>query len=178
MYDADGYRKRADAIIFKDKTFTQVLLVSSRSDPESWTVTGGGMEPHETGASTSVREAREEAGVIGTVDSFVGSFDDSERRTRTEVYILIADEMVEQWDDSVQMDRRRQWFATEEAIQETARRPCKQRYLKAACKLADERRQQTSLIHMKRPNATFTPVVLSLLLVFVIVLCVGMYMVL
>ena len=34
--------------------------MSSRSDPESWTVTGGGMEPHETGASTSVREAREE----------------------------------------------------------------------------------------------------------------------
>ena len=24
IYDADGYRKRADAIIFKDKTFTQV----------------------------------------------------------------------------------------------------------------------------------------------------------
>ena len=34
--------------------------MSSRSEPESWTVAGGGMEPNESGAATSVREAREE----------------------------------------------------------------------------------------------------------------------
>ena len=38
----------------------QVLLVSSRSEPERWTVAGGGIEPNETGADTSVREAKEE----------------------------------------------------------------------------------------------------------------------
>ena len=42
------------------KPVLQVLLVSSRSEPESWTVAGGGMEPNESGAVTSVREAREE----------------------------------------------------------------------------------------------------------------------
>ena len=37
--------------------------MSSRSEPERWTVAGGGVEPGETGAVTAVREAREEVRV-------------------------------------------------------------------------------------------------------------------
>jgi diphosphoinositol-polyphosphate diphosphatase len=190
-FDADGYRRRADAIIFRDTSFTEVLLVSSRSEPERWTVAGGGIEPNETGADTSVREAKEEAGVMGTVDSFVGSFDDPERKTRTEVYILIADKMVDRWEDREQMDRRRQWFSLEEAIAQAARRPHKQLYLKAACKQAELRRQQSlqpivdshthtplsssspsSSSHFASPYNTST---LSLLLVLVMIVCAVMY---
>ena len=38
----------------------QVLLVSSRSEPDKWTVAGGGVDPGETSLTTCVREAREE----------------------------------------------------------------------------------------------------------------------
>ena len=34
--------------------------MSSRSEPDRWTVVGGGVEPNESGMVTSVREAREE----------------------------------------------------------------------------------------------------------------------
>ena len=34
--------------------------MSSRSEPDRWTVVGGGVEPNESGMITSVREAREE----------------------------------------------------------------------------------------------------------------------
>ena len=34
--------------------------MSSRSEPDKWTVVGGGVEPDESGMTTSAREAREE----------------------------------------------------------------------------------------------------------------------
>ena len=34
--------------------------MSSRSEPDKWTVVGGGVEPNESGMTTSAREAREE----------------------------------------------------------------------------------------------------------------------
>ena len=34
--------------------------MSSRYEPERWTVAGGGMDPNESGVTTCVREAREE----------------------------------------------------------------------------------------------------------------------
>ena len=37
-----------------------MLLVSSRSEPDKWTVVGGGVEPNESGMTTSAREAHEE----------------------------------------------------------------------------------------------------------------------
>jgi diphosphoinositol-polyphosphate diphosphatase len=156
-FDTDGYRRRADAIIFRDTTFREVLLVSSRSEPDKWTVVGGGVEPDESGMTTSAREAREEAGVVGTVDSFVGSFDDQSRKTRTEVYILIADRMVETWEDKTEMDRQRRWFPVNEAITITSRRPLKQNYLIAACNLATHRREQLASPPSSPPPPTSSP---------------------
>ena len=49
-----------DLPLMKVLFVSKILLVSSRSEPERWTVAGGGIEPNETGADTSVREAREE----------------------------------------------------------------------------------------------------------------------
>lgn len=186
-FDMDGYRKRADAIIFKDTSFTEVLLVSSRSEPDKWTVAGGGVDPGETSLTTCVREAREEAGVIGSVHAFVGSFDDPRKRTRTEVYIVIADQMVDTWDDGVHMDRQRHWFTTEDAIIQTSRRPLKQHYLIAACKQTQLHSQQIlqplsspSLSPLSSSSSSHsisyrTTLLSSLLLTCTLVLCVGLY---
>lgn len=199
-YDPDGYRRRADAIIFKDNTFREVLLVSSRSEPDKWTVAGGGVDPNETGMTTAVREAREEAGVVGIVDSFVGSFDDTERKTRTQVYILIAEKMAEDWIDRNEMGRQREWFAMEDAISHTTRRPVKQSYLIAACKLCNLRRQErlaplspSSSSSSSNPSSSLHPppsssspppytaqkntATLSLALTFLLICCVGTYLV-
>ncbi|KTG36338.1 hypothetical protein cypCar_00018329 [Cyprinus carpio] len=93
----------------------QVLLVSSSSHPERWIVPGGGMEPEEEPSVAAVREVCEEAGVKGTLGRLVGVFENRDRKHRTYVYVLIVTEVLEDWEDSVNIGRKREWFKTEDA---------------------------------------------------------------
>ncbi|EOA98379.1 Diphosphoinositol polyphosphate phosphohydrolase 1, partial [Anas platyrhynchos] len=90
----------------------QVLLVSSSRHPDRWIVPGGGMEPEEEPNVAAVREVCEEAGVKGTLGRLVGIFEVSLRR----VYVLIVTEVLEDWEDSVNIGRKREWFKIEDAI--------------------------------------------------------------
>ncbi|ELK36291.1 Diphosphoinositol polyphosphate phosphohydrolase 1 [Myotis davidii] len=93
-----------------------VLLVSSSRHPDRWIVPGGGMEPEEEPSVAAVREVCEEAGVKGTLGRLVGIFENQERKHRTYVYVLIVTEVLEDWEDSVNIGRKREWFKVEEAI--------------------------------------------------------------
>lgn len=53
----------------------QVLLVTSSRRPDSWIVPGGGVEPEEEPAVTALREVREEAGVLGQLGRYLGTFE-------------------------------------------------------------------------------------------------------
>nr|XP_010947449.1 PREDICTED: diphosphoinositol polyphosphate phosphohydrolase 1 [Camelus bactrianus] len=94
----------------------QVLLVSSSRHPDRWIVPGGGMEPEEEPSVAAVREVCEEAGVKGTLGRLVGIFENQERKHRTYVYVLIVTEVLEDWEDSVNIGRKREWFKIEDAI--------------------------------------------------------------
>ncbi|EPQ17375.1 Diphosphoinositol polyphosphate phosphohydrolase 1 [Myotis brandtii] len=98
------------------RTGSCVLLVSSSRHPDRWIVPGGGMEPEEEPSVAAVREVCEEAGVKGTLGRLVGIFENQERKHRTYVYVLIVTEVLEDWEDSVNIGRKREWFKVEEAI--------------------------------------------------------------
>uniref|UniRef100_A0A8C2F9Q0 diphosphoinositol-polyphosphate diphosphatase n=1 Tax=Cyprinus carpio TaxID=7962 RepID=A0A8C2F9Q0_CYPCA len=96
---------------------SQVLLVSSSRYPDKWIVPGGGMEPEEEPSVAAAREVCEEAGVKGTLGRLVGIFENRDRKHRTYVYVLIVTEVLEDWEDSVNIGRKREWFKIEDAIE-------------------------------------------------------------
>ncbi|XP_043572728.1 diphosphoinositol polyphosphate phosphohydrolase 1 isoform X3 [Chiloscyllium plagiosum] len=93
-----------------------VLLVSSSRYPDRWIVPGGGMEPDEEPSVAAVREVCEEAGVKGTLGRLVGIFENRDRKHRTYVYVLVITEVLEDWEDSVNIGRKREWFKIDDAI--------------------------------------------------------------
>ncbi|XP_072097475.1 nudix (nucleoside diphosphate linked moiety X)-type motif 4a [Mobula birostris] len=115
-YDGDGYKKRAACLCFKSDCEEEVLLVSSSRHPDQWIVPGGGMEPDEEPGNAAVREVYEEAGVKGKLGRLLGIFENRDRKHRTYVYILIVTEILEDWEDSVNIGRKREWFKVEDAI--------------------------------------------------------------
>ncbi|KAK7891130.1 hypothetical protein WMY93_023093 [Mugilogobius chulae] len=111
-YDGEGYKRRAACLCFKNEKEEEVLLVSSSRHPEQWIVPGGGMEPEEEPCGAAVREVFEE-------------------KASTYVYILIVTETLEDWEDSVNIGRKRKWFKVDEAIRELQRhRPDHAEYLR------------------------------------------------
>ncbi|RLW06252.1 hypothetical protein DV515_00004585 [Chloebia gouldiae] len=93
-----------------------VLLVSSSRYPDQWIVPGGGMEPEEEPGGAAVREVYEEAGVKGKLGRLLGIFENQDRKHRTYVYVLTVTEILEDWEDSVNIGRKREWFKVEDAI--------------------------------------------------------------
>uniref|UniRef100_A0A3B3BZG1 diphosphoinositol-polyphosphate diphosphatase n=1 Tax=Oryzias melastigma TaxID=30732 RepID=A0A3B3BZG1_ORYME len=135
-YDGDGYKKRAACLCFRSEAEEEVLLVSSSRHPDKWIVPGGGMEPEEEPNVAAAREVCEEAGVKGTLGRLVGIFEVShrhclvfvnifetlphsgilflsqnrERKHRTYVYVLIVTEVLEDWEDSVNIGKTVGYF--------------------------------------------------------------------
>lgn len=56
-----------------------------------------------------------QAGVKGTLGRLLGIFENTDRKHRTYVYVLIVTEMLEDWEDSVNIGRKREWFNTQDA---------------------------------------------------------------
>lgn len=130
----------------------QVLLVTSSRRPDNWIVPGGGVEPNEEPSNTAIREVLEEAGVVGTLGRCLGMFEVStltrysvgievrflfllaaqnyEHKHRTKVFVMHVTEELADWEDSRNMDRKRQWFSIDEALQQLAlHKPIQRRYL-------------------------------------------------
>ncbi|XP_064605635.1 diphosphoinositol polyphosphate phosphohydrolase 1-like [Liolophura sinensis] len=114
-YDEDGFRRRAACLCFKDASEQEVLLVSSSRMPDRWVVPGGGVEPLEDPENAAKREILEEAGVRGELGRHLGVFENVDRKHRTLVYVFIATELLEEWEDLRSMGRKRKWFSLAEA---------------------------------------------------------------
>ncbi|XP_018606824.1 diphosphoinositol polyphosphate phosphohydrolase NUDT4B isoform X1 [Scleropages formosus] len=117
-YDCEGFKKRAACLCFRNEREDEVLLVSSSRHPDQWIVPGGGMEPEEEPCGAAVREVYEEAGVRGKLGRLLGVFEQNQdRKHRTYVYVLTVTETLEDWEDSINIGRKREWFKIEEAIE-------------------------------------------------------------
>ncbi|KAG1932519.1 diphosphoinositol polyphosphate phosphohydrolase NUDT4B isoform X2 [Pimephales promelas] len=115
-YDREGFKRRAACLCFKNEREDEVLLVSSSRNPDQWIVPGGGMEPEEEPCGAAVREVFEEAGVKGKLGRLLGVFENQDRKHRTYVYVLTVTETLDDWEDSVNIGRKREWFPVDEAI--------------------------------------------------------------
>ncbi|XP_077566356.1 nudix (nucleoside diphosphate linked moiety X)-type motif 4a [Stigmatopora nigra] len=117
-YDGEGFKRRAACLCFRNESEDEVLLVSSSRHPDQWIVPGGGVEPEEEPCGAAVREVYEEAGVKGKLGRLLGIFEhNQDRKHRTYVYILIVTDILEDWEDSINIGRKRNWFKIDEAIQ-------------------------------------------------------------
>uniref|UniRef100_A0A1Q3EU50 diphosphoinositol-polyphosphate diphosphatase n=1 Tax=Culex tarsalis TaxID=7177 RepID=A0A1Q3EU50_CULTA len=130
IYDKDGYRRRAACICVRSEAEAEVLLVTSSRRPELWIVPGGGVEPDEESALTATREVLEEAGVTGELGRCLGIFENTEHMHRTEVFVMVVTQELEEWEDSKTIGRKRQWFSIEEALTQLAlHKPTQRHYL-------------------------------------------------
>ncbi len=100
----------------------EVLLVGSRRNGR-WGVPKGHIEDRETSSTAALREAFEEAGIIGDVDSApIGSFayqkDSSANRYRVTVHLLKVSKIAVTFPE-VGL-RKMQWFLLKDASREAA----------------------------------------------------------
>ncbi|CAH1253692.1 NUDT3 [Branchiostoma lanceolatum] len=137
-YDADGFRRRA-ACLCLNPNRDKVLLVSSSRYPDRWVVPGGGLEPEEEPSQAAIREVAEEAGVTGVLDvnlseetprGYLDTFENTERKHRTMVYLVQVTELLDDWEDLQKIDRKRKWFSFDEAQQCLAEhKPVQKQYI-------------------------------------------------
>jgi 8-oxo-dGTP pyrophosphatase MutT (NUDIX family) len=93
----------------------QVLLVTSSSGSR-WVVPKGNLEPDLTPQQSAIKEAYEEAGIIGIVESLpIGSFEYFKRARRrvVDLYPMEVGTVLESWPE--QARRKRQWVSLERA---------------------------------------------------------------
>jgi len=114
MLDSEGFRLRAACVCVRSDKEDEVLLVTRRNGP-GWVIPGGKIEAHELSnpSISAMREAREEAGVIGNLGRCLGEFENSDRGHRTRVYVLYVQKLECTWEESD--GRSRSWFSVEEA---------------------------------------------------------------
>lgn len=99
----------------------EVLLVTSR-ETRRWVVPKGWPIDGKSDAEAAEVEAWEEAGVLGRIGKHpIGVYGYDKRRPKStvpvlvEVYVLQVSDVLTEWPES--RERRRQWFAPEEAAE-------------------------------------------------------------
>lgn len=117
-FDNDGYKQRAACICVKNENESEVLLVSSSRNKNCWIIPGGSIERNENPEDAAEREVYEEAGVQGRLGRLLGKFEvfeNNRKKHRTNVYLLIVDKELEEWEEHKNLGRIRKWFNLEEA---------------------------------------------------------------
>ncbi|XP_044765674.1 diphosphoinositol polyphosphate phosphohydrolase 1-like [Coccinella septempunctata] len=133
-YDSEGFKLRASCICVRSEEALEVLLISSTGKPGMWKLPGGGLEPGEESRAAASREVLEEAGVVGILGRSLGVFENPEQKERTEVYVMIVTQELDEWEESIDRNRKRQWFRIEEAIEKVALyKPLQRNYLQELC---------------------------------------------
>jgi 8-oxo-dGTP pyrophosphatase MutT (NUDIX family) len=115
--------RQAAAAVFRGKTDRRELLLITSRDTGRWIVPKGWIENDEDGPAAALREAWEEAGVIGELVSprSIGHYRYLKQRPRrgdalcdVDVYVFNLKEEKKRWPEKA--ERTRQWFPVEEAI--------------------------------------------------------------
>jgi 8-oxo-dGTP pyrophosphatase MutT (NUDIX family) len=93
----------------------EVLLVTSRYTGE-WIAPKGSIDPGESSVTAALREAEEEAGVLGRLGRCLGRFEylRGHQQVSLEMFVLEVTEERGQWPE--QPARRRKWFRLDEAL--------------------------------------------------------------
>lgn len=129
-------RRNGEQGIHVDSNLSQieVMMISSQHG-EGLLFPKGGWESDETAEEAAMREAMEEAGVLGLLENVVGTFEFKSKRGRSElsqkgdcravVYSLAVTELLDDWPEK--QSRSRTWLPVEEALQ-----CCRHEWMKSA----------------------------------------------
>uniref|UniRef100_A0A672T2S0 Nudix (nucleoside diphosphate linked moiety X)-type motif 3a n=1 Tax=Sinocyclocheilus grahami TaxID=75366 RepID=A0A672T2S0_SINGR len=107
-YDRDGYKQRAACLCFRSEREEEVTAVSRCCKMLQDVI-------YVLNSVFHTLVLFPQAGVKGTLGRLVGVFENKDRKHRTYVYVLIVTEVLEDWEDSVNIGRKREWFKTEDA---------------------------------------------------------------
>jgi 8-oxo-dGTP pyrophosphatase MutT (NUDIX family) len=91
----------------------QILLVTAKQNPAYWIFPKGHIEPGESAGEAALREAREEAGIIGSLLGCIGSlnFEVDHRPFRVDYFLVKFLSQGTSWED-----RRQRWCAFDDAM--------------------------------------------------------------
>ena len=108
--------RQAGAIVVRfDDDEPRLLLVTAKRNPKAWIFPKGHIEDGETAAEAAVREAREEAGVVGKALKSIGNLELDLGGQAVEVeYFLVT---LEKDKDDAEEGRKRKWCTHEEALE-------------------------------------------------------------
>jgi mutator protein MutT len=108
--------RQAGAIVVRfDDDEPRLLLVTARRNPKTWIFPKGHIEDGETAAEAAVREAREEAGVVGKALKSIGNLEfDLGGQSIDVEYFLVT---LEKDKDDAEEGRKRKWCTCEEAME-------------------------------------------------------------
>lgn len=67
---------------------------------------------------------------MGELGRCLGIFENIEHKHRTEVFVMVVTQELEEWEDSKTIGRKRQWFSIEDALSQLAlHKPTQRHYL-------------------------------------------------
>ena len=107
--------RQAGAIVVRfDDDEPRLLLVTARRNPKTWIFPKGTIEDGETAAQAAVREAREEAGVVGRAIGSVATLevDLGDESIDVEYFLVTLEKDKGESDEG----RKRRWCTREEAL--------------------------------------------------------------
>jgi 8-oxo-dGTP pyrophosphatase MutT (NUDIX family) len=110
--------KQAAVIAYRMHGEHLKIALVRRSNGRGWTVPKGSLDRGESGGDAAVREAEEEAGLIGELTREpIGRYRYSKQNERyqVDVYVLRVTTVLKSWREAAH--RRRRWMAVEEAMQ-------------------------------------------------------------
>ncbi len=108
--------RKAGGLVYREtrrglRRTVEILVVTSKSDPNRWILPKGSAEAGETAEMTAFREIEEEGGVRGEVLAALGIV---RRPSQTIAFFLFkCVEELRRWEDAEHRDRR--WIALDEA---------------------------------------------------------------
>lgn len=109
-YSSDGRRIVCGTVVY-DTSRSKLLLVSSEAHPKRWVLPKGGAEKDESLQESALRETWEEAGAIGKIGEYLGTFND--KRSLYHFWEMDVEKLQDEWPEKYK--RRRQWMTQEEA---------------------------------------------------------------
>ena len=131
--------QQAGAIPFRwEQGRLQICLITTRRNRRKWIIPKGAIERGDTPRQTALKEAQEEAGLLGRlIPEPLGQYQYKKlgRWLSVQVYALEVEESQEYWDEVNR--RRRRWFEADEALEMVSRKKLKPIVMAALARLLE-----------------------------------------